>query len=325
MTHLISTSRTVVNTFAVPSRARRQEAKIELFTRSKSRTNYTSMAARPSQPKASAPQEGGKVDYEMLDLADLKARREAEIAELNFEEVAIIDAAIAKFQSDDLDKVVTTLKKFVSDAIDQAFQEYDDGVKRQTEATELTQQGAKDKTAQSTGKIKSDHERFAEELEQTTQKSIDREKNRPSARAEELKSRAKLLARNHEIQKAIEMRELAKAQLDDDVAQREFEISQSYKRKKQRLDVKQSAELEKWDQWLEDCLQRSTDKCEESLKTEKRKVVQKIRDALRKAIAKGCRDLQSKAHWRLLSRELTEFAQKKLMEEERDFVFKEGQ
>ena len=279
------------------------------------------MSSRPTS-KTTAAAEIDTSKYDMCDLADLKAKREAEIAELNFEEVAVIDAAIAKFNSENTQEVIDNLKKSLGELIDKAFEEYEAAIREKADATEKSEQEIKEKAGRSRQELEGSHQSAVDHLKEKTQGSLDREKKRPSAKAEELKSRAKLLARNHEVQRAIELRELAKAQLEDDIAQREFEVTQSYERKMRHLEGKQTTALEDLEEKFEKYLQSTKDGQDNFGRQQRVRVVQIMREGLRKEIAKGCRLLKSKSKWPLVSQELSTFVQTKLVEEKKDFIFK---
>ena len=281
------------------------------------RTSLTRKSLKGAKPA----EEIDTSKYDSCDLPELKAKREAEIAELNFEEVAVIDAAIAKFNTDNSQKLIEDLKASLSSQIDRAFEEYEAAVNENTDATAAAETATRERFSTSFNEMKTRHVNEIADLETDRALELQRQKDRPSARTEELKAKAKLLARNYEVQQAIEVRELAFSSHGDELAQREFSVNQSYDRVLRYVTEKQAEEIGRMEEALEKELSDAKDNAEKFVEKQQKRVANLVRQALRKEISNGCKQLKRMDKWPVLSQELTDFIQKKLLDENRAFVF----
>ena len=277
--------------------------------------------SRKSARTVKAAEEIDTSKYDSCDLPELKAKREEEIAALNFEEVAIIDAAIAKFNTDNSQRVIEDLKASLCSQIDRAFQEYEEAVTENAENSAAAEKALRERYSTSFHEMKSRHISEIADLETDRALELHRQKVRPSARTEELKAKAKLLARNYEVQQAIEVRELAFASHGDELAQREFEVNQSYDRVLRYMNEKQSEEITRMGEALEKEIEETKSASSKFVEKQQKRVANVVRQALRKEISNGCKQLMKMDKWPVLSQELTDFIQKKLLDENRAFVF----
>jgi hypothetical protein len=256
-----------------------------------------------------------------MPLQDLRTAREAEIEALNFEEVELINAAIANYTTDNTQSIIDRAKAELGPEIDQAFETYtaeEDSLRILNTTNENNVRSAANELFQA---AKSRHLEEITALEADRELRLIRGQSRSSAAFIDLTATAKKLARNNDIAGAIHVRQSATAKRDQEMQARADAINGRFDKALAFLNAKQIAELS----YIEDNLQKELDKIAVNLEQGKflnqRKLAGVVRRIVRGKIAVVAAELGCPTKKAEITEALTAFVKQKLADEDRAFAF----
>ncbi|OHT03050.1 hypothetical protein TRFO_29603 [Tritrichomonas foetus] len=259
--------------------------------------------------------------YDGLTLIELRQRREKEVNDLNFEEVAVIDEAIKNYNVDNTAKVVEKVEQSLATDIDSAFARFDQACQEIENRTNENEQRIRTNTNSNFQIVKERHVQELADLETERQLDVIRSKERPSAKNNEMKNIAKNLARSGVIDAAITTREEAKISLEQELAFREYDINLRYEKILGHCVKRQSLELETMQNNFQKLIQNNENAKNKDILLQRQTLKGYITNAMRRAITEGCNELSRKDKRPELSQQITDFVQQKLVNDDRVSVF----
>jgi hypothetical protein len=231
--------------------------------------------------------------YSSSALPDLRRLRNQEVDNLNFEEVRVIDAAIA-ILTDNTESTIETLTASLIQAVELAFAEYDRATGEVTTAANENAQAVREEANKKFADLRTNHIAELADLEDSRVLDAELQQRRPSARANELLKVAKELAKAQQIELAIETREEANRMKKTELEERAYAVNSSYEAKQNALIPQLLLELSQLENLLNGRLEAIEFRRTQSLESIRNATVSSLRKELRKTIASARSHLTKK-------------------------------
>lgn len=230
--------------------------------------------------------------YSTMTLAELRKEREVQVNKLAFEEVAIIDEAIRNYHQDNTEKIITEETKKLSEVIDVLFERYGNSINNVKEKADKNENKHRAQSNENLERMRERHNQKKVELESKKTKKMLRAEERPSAKDMELKAKAKNLARQGEIDEAIQYRTESEQVKELEIQARKEEINSHYEKVFSTLDSKQESNARIINDNFSTALDRIQSAKEEEMRTTNQVLRANITSALQKAIYSGTRNVK---------------------------------
>ena len=230
--------------------------------------------------------------YSEMTLAELRRAREIRVEELAFEEVHIIDEAIQNYHQDNTEKIIAEESKKLSETIDTLFQRYTEAIDKTNKKASDTEDKYRNISTNNIEQMKDRHEKKKVELESTKSKKIQRAETRGSAKNIELIGIAKNLARQGEIEEAIQYRTESQQMKEQEIQARKEEINSRFSKAIDNINMKQESNAKIIEDSFSNALDRIQSAREEELKAQNQALRVNITSALQKAIYSGTRNVK---------------------------------
>lgn len=240
--------------------------------------------------QATEPQVNNK--YSTMTIAELRKEREVQVNELAFEEVALIDEAINNLHLDNTEKVISEETQKLSEVIDVLFQRYDSSVNMVKEKYDKNEDKYRTQSMENIERMKERHNQKLTELETKKSQRLQRAEERRSVKDQELKEKAKNLARQGEIDEAIQYRTESEIMKELEIQARKKDIDCRFERMMNNLNTKQENNMRIIEDSFSSTLDRIQTEKEEELKTTNQALKININYALQKAIYSGTRNVK---------------------------------
>lgn len=240
--------------------------------------------------QATEPQVNNK--YSTMTIAELRKEREVQVNELAFEEVALIDEAINNLHLDNTEKVISEETQKLSEVIDVLFQRYDSSVNMVKEKYDKNEDKYRAQSMENIERMKERHNQKLTELETKKSQRLQRAEERRSVKDQELKEKAKNLARQGEIDEAIQYRTESEIMKELEIQARKKDIDCRFERMMNNLNTKQENNMRIIEDSFSSTLDRIQTEKEEELKTTNQALKININYALQKAIYSGTRNVK---------------------------------
>jgi hypothetical protein len=255
--------------------------------------------------------------YSGKSLADLRSYRLKEINSLRLEEVKVIDQAILELSTDNTQRVIDDAKAFLNTHIDQAYVDFQttiDNARSRHEADVNADRTHLNELFQSAS------QRHLEELtslETARAIRLARSEQRGSAVHHEMTRKAINLARNHDVDTAIEVRDQANTLVVFELEQRAEGVNDHFDVIISQASEKHLIELQILENELKRKIGEKDQEFDAFTKNAQRKLAALVVRLLRGQVAEGSEKLQKLEKRGVLHEALTEFVQDKLTREDR--------
>lgn len=249
--------------------------------------------------------------YSEMTIAELRRAREKKVENLEFEEVHLIDEAIQNIHQDNTEKVIAEESKKLSEAIDTLFERYSKGIDETNKKASETEDKYRNISTNNIEQMKDRHEKKKVELEVSKSKKIQRAETRGSAKNIELIGIAKNLARQGEIEEAIEYRTASQQIKEQEIQMRKEEINQCYDKIMSNINDKQESNAKIIEDNFTSALDRIQSSKEEELKARNQALRVNLTSALQKAVYSGTRNVKREKRADFIQR-INGFVQNKL-------------
>lgn len=230
--------------------------------------------------------------YSTMTIAELRKEREVQVNELAFEEVALIDEAINNLHLDNTEKVISEETQKLSEVIDVLFKRYDSSVNMVKEKYDKNEDKCRTQSMENIERMKERHNQKLAELETKKSQRLQRAEERRSVKDQELKEKAKNLARQGEIDEAIQYRTESEIMKELEIQARKKDIDCRFERMMNNLNTKQENNMRIIEDSFSSTLDRIQTEKEEELKTTNQALKININYALQKAIYSGTRNVK---------------------------------
>ncbi|KAK8854101.1 hypothetical protein M9Y10_016651 [Tritrichomonas musculus] len=230
--------------------------------------------------------------YSTMTIAELRKEREVQVNELAFEEVALIDEAINNLHLDNTEKVISEETQKLSEVIDVLFKRYDSSVNMVKEKYDKNEDKYRTQSMENIERMKERHNQKLAELETKKSQRLQRAEERRSVKDQELKEKAKNLARQGEIDEAIQYRTESEIMKELEIQARKKDIDCRFERMMNNLNTKQENNMRIIEDSFSSTLDRIQTEKEEELKTTNQALKININYALQKAIYSGTRNVK---------------------------------
>jgi hypothetical protein len=277
-------------------------------------------SARFLKKKASATSEDA-VRYGGKTLAELRKLREQEIAALNFEEVRIIDSAIANLGTDNTQAVLDECRADISQFIDDGYAYYESSLEekqRELEGSELKLRRSINEQFQA---AKARHIDEISNHETARSLSIIRSQQRSSAKYNLMRQQAVNIARGPAVDEAIKIRSAAADALAEELQQRGRAINNAYDRGLQYLLKCQADELTVIEEHLAKGIERLDNHYQQFEIQRQQVLMVSISERLRKVMLHAQPKLSRKEAFDDVVAALKDFVRDKIVTEDRVFIF----
>lgn len=233
-----------------------------------------------------------KKDYSNMDLIELRKERENQVNKLAFEEVAIIDEAIKNYHEDNTEKIIEEETKKLSATIDVLFSRYGTAIEAANKEAEEKKDKYRGKSEENLKQMKERHQQKKSELEDKKTYRILRAEERPSAKDKELKEKAKNLARQGEIEEAIQYRTESEQMKEQEIETRKNEINQRFEKMMNVIQNREENNARIIEESFSTAVEQIQSRKEEAITAQAQALRANLTSALQKAIYSGTRSVK---------------------------------
>lgn len=233
-----------------------------------------------------------KKDYSNMDLIELRKERENQVNKLAFEEVAIIDEAIKNYHEDNTEKIIEEETKKLSATIDVLFSRYGTAIEAANKEAEEKKDKYRGKSEENLKQMKERHQQKKSELEDKKTYRIHRAEERPSAKDKELKEKAKNLARQGEIEEAIQYRTESEQMKEQEIETRKNEINQRFEKMMNVIQNREENNARIIEESFSTAVEQIQSRKEEAITAQAQALRANLTSALQKAIYSGTRSVK---------------------------------
>lgn len=233
-----------------------------------------------------------KKDYSNMDLIELRKERENQVNKLAFEEVAVIDEAIKNYHEDNTEKIIEEETKKLSATIDVLFSRYGTAIEAANKEAEEKKDKYRGKSEENLKQMKERHQQKKSELEDKKTYRILRAEERPSAKDKELKEKAKNLARQGEIEEAIQYRTESEQMKEQEIETRKNEINQRFEKMMNVIQNREENNARIIEESFSTAVEQIQSRKEEAITAQAQALRANLTSALQKAIYSGTRSVK---------------------------------
>lgn len=230
--------------------------------------------------------------YSTLSLAELRKAREEKVNSLEFEEVAIIDEAIQNYHQDNTEKIIEEETKKLSSVIDVLFERYGSAINNVNSNAEEKTTKYRGKSEENLKQMKERQEQKLNELENKKTYRMQRAEERPSAKDKELKEKAKNLARQGEIEEAIQYRTESEQMKEQEILARKNEINNRFEKMMNTIKAQEESNTRIIEESFSTAVDQIQSRKEEAINAQNQALRANLTNALQKAIYSGTRSVK---------------------------------
>lgn len=237
-------------------------------------------------------EEGKDNKYSTLSLLELRKAREEKVNSLEFEEVAIIDEAIQNYHQDNTEKIIEEETKKLSNVIDELFERYGSAINNVNSSAEEKTTKYRGKSEENLKQMKERQEQKLNELENKKTYRMQRAEERPSAKDKELKEKAKNLARQGEIEEAIQYRTESEQMKEQEILARKNEINNRFEKMMNTIKAQEESNTRIIEDSFSTAVDQIQSRKEEAINAQNQALRANLTNALQKAIYSGTRSVK---------------------------------
>lgn len=230
--------------------------------------------------------------YSTLSLLELRKAREEKVNSLEFEEVAIIDEAIQNYHQDNTEKIIEEETKKLSIVIDELFERYGSAINNVNSHAEEKTTKYRGKSEENLKQMKERQEQKLNELENKKTYRMQRAEERPSAKDKELKEKAKNLARQGEIEEAIQYRTESEQMKEQEILARKNEINNRFEKMMNTIKAQEESNTRIIEDSFSTAVDQIQSRKEEAINAQNQALRANLTNALQKAIYSGTRSVK---------------------------------
>lgn len=230
--------------------------------------------------------------YSTLSLLELRKAREEKVNSLEFEEVAIIDEAIQNYHQDNTEKIIEEETKKLSNVIDELFERYGSAINNVNSHAEEKTTKYRGKSEENLKQMKERQEQKLNELENKKTYRMQRAEERPSAKDKELKEKAKNLARQGEIEEAIQYRTESEQMKEQEILARKNEINNRFEKMMNTIKAQEESNTRIIEDSFSTAVDQIQSRKEEAINAQNQALRANLTNALQKAIYSGTRSVK---------------------------------
>jgi hypothetical protein len=274
-----------------------------------------SLTKKPSSRAVDTTKYAGKT------LVDLRKLREQEVQSLNFEEVKVIDVAIANHTIDNTEAVLTDSKAKLANELDAAFETYDARVAEGTGKRQSDERQLRATINTQFQDARSRHIDALADLETSRSLDVARSAQRPSATVSALRLKAMNQARGKAVEQAIRTRQEANQLLDQEIQDRQSDVRLRFNKLLKHRLAQQVAELHLLNDHLAKGLQDIQTAYEQNVEQRQQTLIAAIQESLRRTVVRAQQQLSKKEASDTVAEELKDFVRDKVVRDGRTYIY----